>query len=190
MKKPNPYVAYFLLVLILTAGNACSGSSSRTTALASKDQVREGGSDNNIAQNQLKAIKLKTDGSLGVITGEWLLRGITKMCSMMSTGEFNKHLFIAVAAVHKDLGEGPIDEIVAALIKYVKANPDKIPTLALKKVACNVGHKDGVLCSVANKLKEKEISRDALCYLLHEIEKAVEEKKKQQSSIKKAAGKK
>ena len=41
MKKPNPYVAYFLLVLILTVGNACGGSSSRTLALASKDQVRE-----------------------------------------------------------------------------------------------------------------------------------------------------
>lgn len=41
MKKPNPYVAYFLLVLILTAGNACGGSSSRTLVLVSKDQVQE-----------------------------------------------------------------------------------------------------------------------------------------------------
>ena len=41
MKKPNPYVAYFLLVLILTVGNACGGSSSRTPAPTSKDQVQE-----------------------------------------------------------------------------------------------------------------------------------------------------
>lgn len=74
------------------------------------------------------------------------------------------------------------DNIVAILIRYAKENSDKIKASKLKKVTYNVGHPEGVLYSVANKLKEKEkeISRKALLFLLHGIEKAVEEKKKQQ----------
>ena len=139
--------------------------------------------------NENKTITLESDNDLVLKTnaGDWLPKGISNMCEKsikdMSGGIFNECLLNAVADVHKVLCKDCIDEIVATLIKYVEANSAAIIKAPnSEEVTYKVGHQDGVLYSVANKLKEKEekkeIDRKQLCYLLHEIDEAVEKRRK------------